>query len=134
MNKRIIGMDLKSELAKGYDITRLSRWAFRLYSENIRSLDPSLRETLETIFAMEEDPQFELSLEELSSIADHLITEGEKEELAKHLPDIKETAADLGEHWIMCPLCQESWENYSTYAMVRCPKCSCLLHNPAYKG
>ncbi len=79
MNKQLIGKELKSELAKGYDIVRISRWAFRVYSEDPRSLDPSLCEILESLFAMEDDPQFELTAEELSNLADRLIAEGEKE-------------------------------------------------------
>jgi hypothetical protein len=133
MNKLIIGKGLKSELAKGYDIVRISRWAFNVFSEDTRSLAPSLQDTLENLFAMEDDPQFELSEEELHALADKLIAEGEKEELGEPLSEIKEIATEIAENWLMCPLCQEAWETQSTYGMVRCPACNHKLHNPKYK-
>ena len=134
MNKEKIGKELKAELIRGYSITRISRWAFRVFSENIRSLDPSLRDILESIFAMEADPQFEMTFDELNDLADRLIFEGEREELFNPIPEIKETAEYLVDNWLMCPLCRESWENHSKYGMVRCPKCGNKLHNPQFKA
>lgn len=32
--------------------------------------------------------------------------------------------------WIMCPVCDESWEEFSFDGMVRCPNCKSVLHNP----
>jgi uncharacterized C2H2 Zn-finger protein len=61
-----------------------------------------------------------------------LIAEGEKEDLGKPNPEIKEVAQSIGEDWLMCPICQEAWENASTYGMVRCPKCNNKLHNPKF--
>ena len=134
MNKQMIGKELKSELAKGYDIARISRWAFRVYSEDPRSLNSSLCEILESLFTMEDDPQFELTAEELSNLADKLIAEEEKEELSTPVSEIKDKATELGDHWLMCPLCQEAWEEYSVYGMLRCPKCNNKLHNPQFKS
>lgn len=134
MNKKLIGKELKMELEKGYDITRISRWAFHIFSEYGRVLDPSLRDILESIFIMEDDPQFELPFNNLLEIADRLIVEGEKEELFKSVSEIKDVAMELGENWLMCPLCQEAWEEYSKYQVVRCPKCENRLHNPRIKS
>jgi hypothetical protein len=134
MNKQMIGQELKAELAKGYDIIRISRWAFRVYSENQRSLDPSLSEILESLFAMEDDPQFELTVDELSNLAEKLIAEGEKEEFSSSVSEIKNIAIELGDLWLMCPLCQEAWEEHSAYSIVRCPKCNNKLHNPKFKN
>ncbi|MBU1628487.1 MAG: hypothetical protein KKH06_00145, partial [Gammaproteobacteria bacterium] len=39
-------------------------------------------------------------------------------------------ASDLGKSWIMCPDCDEAWENKSSAALVECPKCKTLLNNP----
>ena len=61
------------------------------------------------------------------------ITNERKEELLFPLPETKEIATALGDHWLMCPLCQEAWKDHSTYAMIRCPKCNEKLHNPEYK-
>ncbi len=133
MNKDVIGKALKAELSKGYDVVRISRWAFRIFSENIKSLDPFLKDTLEKIAAMEDDRQFELTEGDLSILADKLISEGEKEELSQPVLEIKETVQELEGDWVMCPLCQEVWENHSKYGMVRCPRCSNKLHNPKFK-
>lgn len=46
---------------------------------------------------------------------------------------ISKTASDLGDGWVMCPDCQEAWQTASFDGMLRCPKCSVLLHNPLYK-
>lgn len=132
MNKQNIGKGLKAELLKGYDIVRISRWAFQIFS-NEKSLDSAERDILEKLFSMGDDPQFELSQEELTQLADTLIVEGEKEDLGKPNPEIKEVAQSIGDDWLMCPICQEAWENVSTYGMVRCPKCNNKLHNPKFK-
>jgi hypothetical protein len=41
-------------------------------------------------------------------------------------------ATDLGNNWLMCPLCEETWKLQSSYGMVRCPGCQIKLHNPRY--
>ncbi len=132
MNKKQIGEALKSELAKGYDIVKISRWAFSIYSENLRSLTPSLCEILENLFVMEDDQQFELTQGQIEEIANKLILEGEKEDLQHPDSKIKEQAKELEGSWLMCPLCQEAWEDKSTYSMLRCPNCKSKLHNPKF--
>lgn len=132
MNKQNFGKELKKELLKGYDIVRISRWAFQLYS-NARSLDPETRDILEKLFSMEDDPQFEISQEELTELADKLIEEGERDDLEKPDPGIKETAIFIEDNWLMCPICQESWEEGLKYRMVRCPQCNNKLYNPRFK-
>lgn len=131
MNKQNIGNGLKTELMKGYDIVRISRWAFQIFS-NEKSLDPELKDTLEKLFSMEDDPQFELSQEELTKLSNKLIAEGEREDLDQPNPEIKEIAQSIDDDWLMCPLCQESWVNVLKYRMVRCPKCNNKLHNPNF--
>ena len=48
-------------------------------------------------------------------------------------PKIQDSAQILEDNWIMCPLCQEAWEDTTIYAMVCCPMCHHKLHNPKYK-
>jgi hypothetical protein len=48
-------------------------------------------------------------------------------------PSVSNTAMDLGEGWVMCPFCDDSWEADNLNAMVRCPTCKKLSHNPIYK-
>ncbi len=130
VNKYKLGKELKEELAKGYDVIKISRLGFRHLFNNIDTLEPDLRDILKRLSLMEEDPKFELKEDQVHAVADKLLEEGEKEEFSIPDPTIKEVAEDLGNHWLMCPLCQESWENHIKYPMVRCPKCSQNLHNP----
>ncbi len=77
MNKKQFGESLKLLLIHEHDITRISRWTFRVYSENLRNLDPSMMDILERLFSMEDDPQFEYTLPELQLLAEKLINNEE---------------------------------------------------------
>ena len=46
---------------------------------------------------------------------------------------IKELAVVLNKTYLMCPFCDESWENTTNDAMVECPKCSRKMNNPNYE-
>jgi hypothetical protein len=133
MTKNELGKALKKLLVTESDVVKISRWALKLYSENYTYLDSTMIEILECLFSIEDDPQFELSNNELNEIADRLIFEGEKEEL-EPIPEIKNTAEDLGDNWLMCPLCQEAWQFQTKYGMVLCPKCGNKLHNPKFES
>ena len=79
---------------------------------------------------MEDGEEFELSYKELNKIADDLI----EQELQVDNPSIEKSATILDETWLMCPDCIDAWENTSTSAMVICPKCNQVLHNPRWEG
>ena len=132
--KKKLGLELKDKIKKKCNIIEISRWAYQIFHNYMQELDEFENEILEKLFRMEDDPQFELSKEEISRIADRLIIEGEKEEFGTPIPEIREIAEDLGEDWLMCPLCQEAWQSQSTYGMVACPQCKRKLHNPRYKA
>ncbi len=87
MNKQRLGEELKLQLEKGYDIVAISRWAYRIFSDNCRALDPSIREILEYLFSMEDDPQFEYTEQELNLLAEMLINE--EEDPIKKINEIK---------------------------------------------
>ena len=129
-----IGTELKEELEKGSDITKISRWASKIYHNNLRELGDMQIDILECLLRMEDDPQFELTVDELNEIAENLIFEGEKEELAAPIPEIRDRAEDLGDNWLMCSLCQEAWQSESEYGMVLCPQCNHKLHNPKFRS
>ncbi len=132
MNKQNIGRQLKAQLAKNPDISEISHWASKCYFDNLPILDLSLTETLQMLFSMDDSPEFELEQAKLYELADNLIREGEYEELGTPIPEIEQLAEDIGKGWLYCPICHEAWENRSTYAMVKCPKCKNKLHNPMY--
>ena len=134
VNKYKLGKELKEELAKEYDVIKISRLGFRHLFNNIDTLEPDLRDILKHFSLMEEDPKFVLTEEQVRAIADKLLEEGEKEEFSVSDPTIKDIAEDLRSHWLMCPLCQEAWENHIKYPMVRCPQCHQSLHNPCSKS
>lgn len=49
-------------------------------------------------------------------------------------PDIHKIAQIGDERWLMCPLCINAWENTDKHsAMVECPKCLTIFHNPRYQ-
>jgi hypothetical protein len=47
-------------------------------------------------------------------------------------PSITKKASILKESWVMCPNCDESWEELSKDGMLRCPKCKEFLQNPFF--
>ena len=46
MNKQELGKQLKSFLAMESDIVKISRWAFKIYTNNCQNLDPSIKEVI----------------------------------------------------------------------------------------
>jgi hypothetical protein len=85
-DKQKIGQGLKEQLDIGYDIVRISRWAFGIYSNNRAVLTEDEEEILEYLFFMEDDPQFEYSENELLFLANNLI---------KNVPDALKKTNDL---------------------------------------
>ncbi|MDR3624750.1 MAG: hypothetical protein P4L16_06390 [Chlamydiales bacterium] len=132
--KKELGKELKANLSDPYDPDRIARWADHVRYTYRRELSNELYDMIDTLTTMSCGPEFVLPQEEVRSFAEQLITEGEREELGEALPEIEEIAQDLLEdNWLMCPLCQEAWQDYSKYAMVYCPKCNNKLHNPKFK-
>lgn len=129
-SKREFAKDFKAQLDRGYEPNRIGSWAHKIYLGHLGELSKELEEILEDLLVLEAGPEFELSFEEISALLNQLTEEGEKEDIGTADLSIKEIAEDLSNHWLMCPLCEESWENHIKYPMVRCPKCNQKLHNP----
>ena len=85
-NKQI-GKELQEELKKGYNIVRISRWAFNIFYNHTRELNFTQRNILEELFRMEDDLQFEYTEQELKLLAEMLINE-EKDPI-KQINDMK---------------------------------------------
>jgi hypothetical protein len=77
MNKQQFGKDLQLQLENGYDIVRISRWVFRIYSSNCRDMNSEMKEILQCLFSMEDDSQFEYTEAELRLLAQKLINNEE---------------------------------------------------------
>ena len=117
------------------------------YYRNIGSLDPiwSIQFfdnwiNLENINAtlLQEEKRFisqknQLIIDEILSDIANKTQQLIQNELLRPNYTIKTTATLLQNKWLLCPLCQETWESESTHAMIRCPNCNHLLHNPHYK-
>jgi hypothetical protein len=47
-------------------------------------------------------------------------------------PSVEKMAKHLTDRWVMCPNCDESWEDVVENGLVKCPKCHEFLNNPLY--
>lgn len=50
--------------------------------------------------------------------------------LAVSDPEISKSAIQAYANWFVCPICNDAWESNSQAAMVICPKCVSVSHNP----
>ena len=126
--KRTLAKDLLFLLKQGYNVKKIASWADSLYWKNIGQNIPDL----ESIAFMDAGPEFVLGEEALCRIAQKWLEEGDKEDLAVTVAEIKERAEDIGQGWSYCPVCHDAWKNTSSHAMVKCPSCDSMLHNPNY--
>jgi hypothetical protein len=67
------GTDLLNEVDRGYDVVRIARWAMRLYSDRCRDFDDGVKDAVLEVVGMEDDPQFELTEQELRHFAERLM-------------------------------------------------------------
>ena len=65
---------LAQELDKGFDIIRLSRWAYATYLRHARELEEGLSDMMMQVIAMEEGPEFEFVEEELRDFVKCLLS------------------------------------------------------------
>jgi hypothetical protein len=87
-SKKEIREELKKELDRGYDITRISNWAYNLlYIETRGQLFPEICSVLRDISVMDAGPEFEYSERELRLLAELLITE--ENDPIKKIDDLK---------------------------------------------
>ena len=67
--------DLEEELEKGYEVIRIARAAYRIFSECEEEFEPGLEDKILAMVVMEEGPEFEYTEAELWDFARKL-TEG----------------------------------------------------------
>ena len=56
------------------------------------------------------------------------------EELKDPDDTVTKSASILDNTWLMCPDCIDAWEESSKNAMVICPKCNQVFHNPRFQN
>lgn len=82
LSKKNFGLQLRDKIKKKLTPKKIGEWAFVVYSDNVRDLDLEMHDIIQTLFMMEEGPEFEYSHAELEKIAELLIAE-EKDILDK---------------------------------------------------
>jgi hypothetical protein len=98
-----VGIELKAQLEKGYNIVRLSRWAYRLIFNHMGELDSNLEEILQCLAIMEDDPQFEYTEQELRIVAELLINEEEN-------PPLKQIDTILAKQYLPLKIAEVRWD------------------------
>jgi hypothetical protein len=73
LTKREFGIMLQSKLRGKVDLVHLSQWAFQVYLDHCRNLEPGLKELLLDLGRMADAPEFEYSIEELSNLASQML-------------------------------------------------------------
>ena len=68
-SKHDFGFGLLSEIERGFDVVRLSRWAFSVQMDHGREFEEGLDDIVMSVVAMEEGPEFEYSQTELRDLA-----------------------------------------------------------------
>lgn len=82
LSKKEIGLELSSQLKKGYDIERIANWADELFFNLRDNRSLEIEHILRNIFMMDAGPEFEYTKEELELIAEMLIRD-EMDPIAK---------------------------------------------------
>ena len=106
-----------------------------LTDHELEVLNKSIDEVIRQIEEWEFQTRLGVSISEMKAIKDKLnkAVEFKDAQLFEPDPEIKEVAVDLGDHWLMCPLCNETWENHLEYASICCPQCHHRLYNAHFK-
>lgn len=50
------------------------------------------------------------------------------------IPSVRDQAQILEGDWLMCPKCDEVWQNHSSLEMILCPKCQSIYLNQKSTG
>lgn len=88
ISNKEIGNELKKNLESGFDIVKISRWAYGLIYDNRSRLNADVTEILTDISIMEDDPQFEYTEKELRFTANVLINHEYFKSKIKRLSDL----------------------------------------------
>ncbi len=70
--KKDFGARLKEQLSANYDVVKIARWTHREFLDHCIEIETDLESEMMRIIAMEEGPEFELTEQEITSLADEL--------------------------------------------------------------
>jgi hypothetical protein len=71
--KRDFGRELNEKISLKNSVSQIGKWAHSVFFENCRELDYELKDIIEQLLMMEEEPEFEYTIQELQLLADKLI-------------------------------------------------------------
>ena len=74
-SKKDFAIKLKQQLAGGYDVVKVSRWAYQEYLVHCRKLESGLKPEIMKVIAMEEGPEFEMTEPEIQKFTNDLETQ-----------------------------------------------------------
>lgn len=72
-SKKQFGQGLLDQINNGFDVIRISKWAFHEYFNNTRKISKSLKDVIMDVVTMEEGPEFEYTEKELRKLASDLL-------------------------------------------------------------
>ena len=70
--KKDFGARLKEQLTVNYDVVKIARWTHGEFLDHCIEIETDLESEMMRIIAMEEGPEFELTEQEITSLADEL--------------------------------------------------------------
>ncbi|ERN39813.1 hypothetical protein KR51_00037270 [Rubidibacter lacunae KORDI 51-2] len=71
-SKEKFARELKQEIRNGFDVSRISQWAYMLSIDRHREISPELDRLIQIVAVMDEGPEFEFSEDELVQFANDL--------------------------------------------------------------
>lgn len=71
--KSDFGKALFEELERGFDVDKIAHWAFIQRADHIAELEPGLDDSMLTVIAMGEGPEFQLTEREVRRLAAELL-------------------------------------------------------------
>ncbi len=74
-SKKDFAIKLKQQLAGGYDVVKVARWAYQEYLGNCEGLESGLKPEMMKVIVMEEGPEFEMTESEIQNFANNLETQ-----------------------------------------------------------
>jgi hypothetical protein len=131
--KKSIGLyELTSNLYGLYRSIKYSdkSWKEKFFNQllNLESVNASFRENDYSEFTKDREHIVTKSVEEMVKLVDYALDSY----LKIYNSSISRTAEIGDEKWLICPDCLDAWESTSKDAMVICPFCNSLFHNPRY--
>jgi len=67
--RRDFGAALETAVLREVNLVALSKWAYRIFLDNVHDLEPGARDAIMRVVVIEEGPEFQMSRDELLEMA-----------------------------------------------------------------